>query len=587
MKKQMRHISYMQSLSYAELIEDIKSNVDESFFEPLMGRKYLQWIYYSRYFSDSEKKTIVEHLKVKMPSHAQELELDYCFIETFFPISSKIYEEICETINGHFANSMFIFSYCLSKYIEINPGTIGTAKELLMKIAMKVLGKELEVFGQQIILSDSVYYQYSPLIEDMYQKAILYGALQEKYDAISFGREQIVSISCLNSPPLLTMRLVDTEFERGLQYGCQYDNYLASRKGEIINPIYAHYKCKICSYCSLMGIPDDVKELAFNLLERQFLTMKSIDALFFYTGTLPSFVLSIISLIYTEIVKLVLFSDSSYIILSKNDIRKNMMWGNQILDSDFNDCYELVIKHEQSKGYFLPLSESNCLLIGKWMFDFDISVIENAKSVSLDAKISKRLGKSSNFFGKNVFEKFVRDRLKLYNWKVTQSSITLKRNKQIITDVDLLAYKDGIVVIGEVKVAHCERSAYQIWKASVTLRQAQEQAKITSDILKNDFTLLRAIFAKDNIKLQAQDIKHIIPVVITTSNYFTNLEKTPAIIGFDMLMELMNHAQGDGSSKLIFQSLTNPTSLFSFSKLSKIASVIETDRFHIIYADLE
>ena len=93
---------------------------------------------------------------------------------------------------GHFANSMFIFSYCLSKYIEINPGTIGTAKELLMKIAMKVLGKELEVFGQQIILSDSVYYQYSPLIEDMYQKAILYGALQEKYDAISFGREQIV-----------------------------------------------------------------------------------------------------------------------------------------------------------------------------------------------------------------------------------------------------------------------------------------------------------------------------------------------------------------------------------------------------------
>lgn len=58
MKKQMRHISYMQSLSYAELIEDIKSNVDESFFEPLMGRKYLQWIYYSRYFSDSEKKTI-------------------------------------------------------------------------------------------------------------------------------------------------------------------------------------------------------------------------------------------------------------------------------------------------------------------------------------------------------------------------------------------------------------------------------------------------------------------------------------------------------------------------------------------------
>ena len=54
-----------------------------------------------------------------------------------------------------------------------------------------------------------------------------------------------------------------------------------------------------------------------------------------------------------------------------------------------------------------------------------------------------------------------------------------------------------------------------------------------------------------------------------------------------MLMELMNHAQGDDSSELIFRSLTNPTSLFSFPKLSKTKSVIETDRFHIIYEEFE
>lgn len=105
--------------------------------------------------------------------------------------------------------------------------------------------------------------------------------------------------------------------------------------------------------------------------------------------------------------------------------------------------------------------------------------------------------------------------------------------------------------------------------------------------MKDDLTLLKSIFAKENIKLQVQDIKHIIPVVITTSNYFTSLEKSPNIIGFDMLMELMNHAQGDDSSELIFRSLTNPTSLFSFPKLSKTKSVIETDRFHIIYEEFE
>ena len=587
MKKQMKHISYMKSLSYAELIEDIKFNVDESFFEPLMSRKYLQWIYNSRFFSDFEKQIIVECLKNKIPSHSKELELNYRFIETFFPIASNIYEEMCKKISENFADSMVIFSYCIGKYIEINPDTIGTAKELLMRIAMKVLNKKLEVGAQKILFSDSVYYKYSSVIEELYKKAILYGVLQEKYDAISFGRERIISISTLSRVPVLTMCLTDPELEKGLQYGWQYDDYLASRKDEIHNIIYEHYKCKLCSYCFLMGIPDDKKEFAFYLLERQFLTMKWIDALFFYTGTLPSYVLSVISLIYVEIVKLILFSRASYIILSKNDIRKNMMWGGFILDSDFDDCYEMIIKHEQPKGYFLPLNEGESLLIGKWMFDFDISIIECAKSVSFDTKISGRLGKSSNFFGKNVFERFVRDRLELYNWKVIKSSITLKKNKQIVTDVDLLAYKDGVLVIGEVKVAHCERSPYQIWKASVTLRQAQEQAKTTLEILKNDLTLLKSIFAKENIKLQVQDIKHIIPVVITTSNYFTSLEKSPNIIGFDMLMELMNHAQDDDSSELIFRSLTNPTSLFSFPKLSKTQSVIETARFHIIYEEFE
>lgn len=587
MEKQMKHISYMQSLGYTELIEDIKTNVDESFFEPFMSRKYLQRIYDSSRFSDSEKETIVNLLEIKMSGHAQELKLIYQFIETFFPIASKVYEEIFEIIHKCFANSMLVFSYCLSKYMEINPDTISTAKELLMRIAMQVLEKKVEVSRQQIILSNSVYYHYASFIQEAYQKAIQYGALREKYDAISFGRERIVSISFSGKKPVLTTSLVNIKREQGLQYGCQYDSYLASKKGEITNPIFAHYKCKICNYCSLMDIPDDEKELAFNLLKRQFLSMKSIDAIFFYSGTLPSYILSIITLIYTEIIKLLLFSESVYLILSKNDVRKNMMWSDQILDSDFNDCFEIVINHEQSKGYFLPLRENSALLIGKWMFDFNISIIECAKSVSLNAKISKRLGQNSNFFGKNVFERVVRDGLKSYNWKVKKSSFKLKRDKQIITDVDLLAYKDGIVVIGEVKVAHCEHTPYHIWKASVTLRQAQEQVKVALDILKNDFTLLRALFAEDKIQLQEKDIKHIIPVVITTSNYFTTLEKGPSIIGFDMLIELMSHAQDDDSAELIFQSLTNPTSLFSFSKLSKIESIVKTDSFNIVYEELE
>lgn len=587
MRKLMSRITYMQTLGYQKLIKYIKFNVDESFFEPFMSRKYLGWIYNNKEFSVSEKKIIIEQIKVKMPYYARELELNYCFIEKFFPIAEKLYEEICDKIKGKFKNSMFIFSYCIGKYTEVHPDIIGKAKELLIKIAMTVLEENLGDFKMPIIIPDAVYYQHLSLIEELYKKAIKYGVLQEKYDAISFVRERIMDIIFLNKIPMLTLCLVDKEFERGLQYGCQYENYLSHRKVESDNPIYEYYKCKICRYCSLIGISDDEKDVAINLLNRQFLRMKFVDAIFFYTGTLPSYVLSFISLIYTEIVKLILFSDQSYVVFSKNEIRKNMMWGDRITNSDFDDCYNIIINREKYKGYFLPLADRDSLLIGKWMFDLDMSIIECAKSVSLDAQMSERLAKSSNFFGKEVFEKIVRDCLKKYNWQVVENEVKLKNKKQFISDVDLLAYKEGIVLIGEIKVAHCERSSYQIWKASVTLRRAQTQVNAVTDILKNDLILLRSIFAKCNIKLQEQEIKHIIPIVVTTSSYFTNPRNKPIIVGFDMLCELMNYVKDDYNQEIILQALTDPISMFPFSSASIINSVIETDEFNIDYEELE
>lgn len=566
MKNQMSHITYMQTLEYQDLIKYIKINVDESFFEPFMSRKYLEWIYNNKDFSASEKKIIIEQMKAKMPYYDSQLELNYRFIEIFFPIATKIYEEICDLIKGKFENSMYIFSYCLGKYIEINPDAIGKAKELLIKVAMTILDEKHWDFEHPIIIPDAIYYQYLSLIEKLYKKAILFGVLREKYDAISFFRERIVDITFFNKTPMITLCLVDSEFESGLQYGCQYENYLAHVKVESDNPIYKYYKCKICRYCSLIGISNEEKDVAVNLLNRQFLRMKFVDAIFFYTGTLPSYMLSVISLIYTEIVKLILFSEQSYVILSKNEIRKNMLWGDCITNSDFNDCYDIIINREQYKGYFLPLVDKDSLLIGKWMFDLDMSIIECAKSVSLDAKKSEQLGKSSNFFGKEVFEKIVRGCLKNYNWQVVENGVKLKNNKQFISDVDLIAYKDGIVLIGEIKVAHCERSTYQIWKASVTLRRAQEQVKNVTDILKNDLTLLRSIFAKYNIKLQKQDIKCIISIVVTTSSYFTNPSNKPIIIGFDMLRELMYYVKDENNQEIILQALTEQ-SLYPLQEL--------------------
>lgn len=89
MKSQMSHITYMQTLEYQDLIKYIKINVDESFFEPFMSRKYLEWIYNNKDFSASEKKIIIEQMKAKMPYYDRELELNYRFIEIFFLLQQK------------------------------------------------------------------------------------------------------------------------------------------------------------------------------------------------------------------------------------------------------------------------------------------------------------------------------------------------------------------------------------------------------------------------------------------------------------------------------------------------------------------
>ena len=263
--------------------------------------------------------------------------------------------------------------------------------------------------------------------------------------------------------PLLTLSLSDSCFETGLQQGVLYNAYLSKMKAnEEPGYVHSYYKCKICRYCSLTGIPEEGKESAFELLSRQYSQMNITDTFYFLTGDIPSYIFSIVSLLYVELIKLVMFADSTYIVLSKDDIRKQMLWGDYISASDFETCFSLVIRHEPFRGYFLPINNGENILIGNWMFDLDLSIIERSKEIAFDCSRASKLGKGANFFGKEVFERVVRNKICDFGWQSVDTGIKLKKNKKIVTDVDLIAYKNGLVLIGQLKVASCGRDDYQI-----------------------------------------------------------------------------------------------------------------------------
>lgn len=592
-KNKVKILRSLFSFDFTQSITYINEHLDNSLYESFMAQKLLQKLYLSTNFSIEQKEETLQCLEHNFPGHEQELEHNYKFIKTFFPVANKIYFEIEDLLKSNFQQSLFIFSYCIGLYIHKSPETIYTAKNFIMTIARKVLKNDLSLgkLQSQIILAKSVFNKYENVIETIYKKATKYGVIQEKYDAISFGREKIECISIKHEIPLLNLSLSDSSFEIGLQQGVAYTNYLSKLKcQEEPGYVHSYYKCKICKYCSITGIPDDGKKYAFELLKRQYSLMNVTDTFFFLTGSMPSIIFSIISLLYLELLKLVMFSDCTYSVLSKNDIKQQMLWGDIISKSDYETCFSLVINQEAYREYFLPINNGEAILIGNWMFDFDLSIIECAKEVAFNCSKTSVLGKGANFFGKRVFEQVVRNKICDFGWQPVNTDIKLKQNKKIATDVDLIAYKNGVVIVGQLKVANCGRGDYQIWKVKQIIRQAVLQAKLSVEILKLDSNLLYSILRKAGISINKDEIKDIIPVVVTSTNYFIGLteESGVAVISFDMLCETMYHAQDDMNNELTLRLLRNPVSLYSFSApLETTISEIDQDEFHIFYEECD
>lgn len=592
--KEMRVIRNLFTLSFDEIQNYINDNINDSLYELFLAQKVLQSIYSNRNFSDFQKQEILKCLMRNFPCHKQEIKLNYDFIQTFFPIANKIYYDIKELIKLNFDNSLFIFAYCLGIYIQKNPGTICTAKKALLTIAKKSLNDDLSVgeYRSRLVLADSIYSRRKKVIEIIYQKAIKYGVIQEKYDAICFCREHITNIISQGNTPIINLVLSDPSLELGLQRGSDYSSYLANiRKVEEPGFVHSYYKCNICRYCLLKGVSEEDKGYAFELLNRQYSQMNITDMFYFFTGDMPSYIFSLISLLYTELLKLIMFSDDdTFIVLEKSDIKRQMLWGNQISTADFELCYSLVLNHETIHGYFLPIKDGEAILIGKWMFDLDLSIVERAKDVAFDCSKTSKLGKGTNFFGKDVFEVVIRKKICDFGWQAIHAAVKLKQNKNIITDVDLIAFKNGIVLVGQLKVAHCGRDSYQIWKTEQVIKQAFVQVRRSVELLTQDPNLLYSILKKEGIVTCREQIKMLIPIVITSSNYFIGLvnESNVAVVSFDMLCETMYYAQDDKTNEITVQSLTKPISLYSFGNtMKKVVSEIDQDEFHIFYEEYE
>lgn len=588
--------------AFNEILSFIDENVDEACYEVLLTQKILWKLIFSKIYSTEQKDYIIYKLGLKFLHHKSDFYNHIAFLKAFYPIVNNIYHDIQEKISKNFDDSLFLFTYCFGIFVYENPDIIFLPKKFIYNIAYKAIKNDLNYGNVQakINLANSVYDSRKRILEYIYKEAIKYGAIYEKYDDISYLRSNVLDVFYKNNKPVAKIAMKNPEFELGIQQGDAYNAYLYNAKlnsePDFVHSYYNnYYKCKVCKYCTVMNQDEELEDFALQLLDRQYKQMNLTDLFYFFTGTIPSYILSILSFLYTELLLVVLFSEDNYKILDKDFIKKNMLFSNHISEEDFNMCISLICNYGQKDSDnchstipFFQLGDK--IIIGKWMYDNNFSIIEEAKNISFNNIKSNKLGESANYFGKNVFEKIVKGKMTELGWGVVDFSIKLKNKKSIKTDIDLLAFKNGIVVIGQLKVANCGRSPYQIWKASETIKRGINQAKSCIDILQNDSNLLYSILKKVNIVKAKVDIKEIIPIVVTSNNYFSKVDilSNISVISFDMLCELLYYAQDDATNEFILQSLKDPISQYNFNKSSDIViSEIDNEKYQLFYEEYE
>lgn len=586
MKNISKIVKGLWGLDYKETTRYITDNFDENFFETFMAQKGIEKIYRNALLVDKEKRAVIMLLQTIMKNHAEEIQNTYIFLQNVIPIEEKILIRIRTVISTKFPDSLACFYYCTGMYIQEHPEMIGLARSVLIDVAKKCLSDDLASINYRLSISlANIYIKAKEYYEEIYKEAVKYGALVEKYDAISFDSEYINSVCVVKSKPFITFKLRDYDFEYGIQCGVYYHNCIVrQRYKETPGVIHTYYKCLVCRRSFFEDIDKDLVE---ELLNRQFSNMNQTDLFFFFTGDFQSYILSMISYIYTKFLMLCTHSTHMIERITKEEIRRDMMWGGIISDDDFELCYSSLVLNKNFLSHFSVVEGD--ILIGKWQWDLDVSIVEIAKSVALDSRSSKKAGENADNFGKRIYEKVVKGLLVDSGWKVIQHSVKLRNNKKIITDVDLLAYKNGNVLVGQIKVANCGRKRYDIWKTKQVINNAVEQIKICMEKFEDE-NLMYSILKKEKIVSDRTEIRKIIPVVITSSSYFIGMSAKSCvpILSWDMFYQVICYIEETNEYEELSAYFNNLESLYDFPISKEFGiSVIEQDEYRIEYEEYE
>lgn len=141
-----------------------------------------------------------------------------------------------------------------------------------------------------------------------------------------------------------------------------------------------------------------------------------------------------------------------------------------------------------------------------------------------------------------IWETFVADTLQGFGWTILERGVKIRRNHQVLTDVDILALGQGLLLVIQFKaVSGSGVNTYEHWKTRRVIVKGAEQASIAAREIRDNPHLLVSLLSSKRV---TQAVEHIQPVVITTSPLFTGWSyKDVPIISGGYLMSLLSGAK--------------------------------------------
>jgi hypothetical protein len=148
-------------------------------------------------------------------------------------------------------------------------------------------------------------------------------------------------------------------------------------------------------------------------------------------------------------------------------------------------------------------------------------------------------GHTADIVGK-AWESYIASILKEHHWSNVNQGFTIKKNGKVLTDVDIIAKREDVLLIIQMKVYYGTGiSNYEQWKFRKKLEHGVEQVKKSNEAISSDISILNGLFSKKEL----QEIKRIKPIVMTNSHYFNGwVLNGISIMSSGSLMQIINGA---------------------------------------------